>query len=168
MKRIIRRALVAGAVGFIGLQFIPVAQLPAREGGSNPQNPMLQAGLPPHLADKMYQACGNCHTNVTEWPWYSRIAPVSWLMARDVERARKTLNFSEWEHRYKEKPAVAASMLLTACESIRKGRMPLSKYVLLHPEAKLKPSEAEEFCGWSKEQARLLILQHRRKATAAN
>jgi hypothetical protein len=165
MKRIVQRALLAGAAGFIGLQFIPIAQLPAREGTSG-QNPMLQAGMPPQMAERMYQACGNCHTNVTAWPWYSRIAPVSWLVARDVARARKTLNFSEWQDRYKAKPAVAASMLLTACESLRKGRMPLSSYVLMHPEAKLKPSDVQEFCGWGKEQAKALIQQKRQKPIA--
>jgi hypothetical protein len=157
-----RRALMAGAAAFIGLQFIPVAQLPAREGIAR-ENPMLATGMPPALAATMYRSCGNCHTNATAWPWYSRIAPVSWLMARDVERARKTLNFSEWREKHMKRPAVAASLLLTACESLRQGRMPLPGYVLMHPEAKLSPADVGTFCEWSREEARSLMRQSRRK-----
>jgi hypothetical protein len=153
---------MAGAIGFIGLQFIPVGQLPARQAGGD-ENPMLKTGMPPDLAARMYRACGNCHTNATAWPWYSRIAPVSWLMARDVERARKTLNFSEWEEKHAKRPAVAASMLLTACESLRQGRMPLPGYVLMHPESKLSSEDVGSFCAWTHEEARSLMRQSRRK-----
>jgi hypothetical protein len=162
MKRMVRRVLLAGAAGFIGLQFIPVAQLPARQTAEY-ENPMLKTGMPPQMATALYRACGNCHTNVTKWPWYSRIAPMSWLMARDVERARKTLNFSEWQERHAAKPAVAASMLLAACESARQGRMPLPAYLLMHPESKLSPQEVTSFCEWSRDQAKVLIRQGRRK-----
>ena len=161
MKRMVRRVLLAGAAGFIGFQFIPVASLPARQA-TGEENPMLKTRMPQHLAASMYRACGNCHTDATAWPWYSRIAPVSWLMARDVERARKTLNFSEWEEKHAAKPAVAASMLLSACQSIRLGRMPLPAYVLMHPESKLSADEVDAFCAWSQTEARSLIRQSRR------
>lgn len=162
MRRFVRKALLAGAAGFVGLQFIPVAQLPARSPAPV-ENPMLRSGMPPKLADTMYRACGNCHTNATQWPWYSRIAPLSWLMARDVEKARTTLNFSEWQQKHAVKPAVAASLLLTACESLRQGRMPLPAYVMMHPESKVSPVEVGEFCAWTHTEARSLMAQSRRK-----
>jgi hypothetical protein len=83
------------------------------------------------------QACFDCHSNETEWPWYAYIAPMSWLLARDVEKGREVLNFSEWETGSAAGEAEVEEMV----EVISKNQMPLPYYVILHPEADLTDAE---------------------------
>lgn len=80
--------------------------------------------------DVARRACYDCHSNETAWPWYSYVAPVSWLLARDVNEGRSHLNFSEWDRSLHDDPAEIV-------EVVEEGEMPLGKYVLLHPEARL-------------------------------
>lgn len=80
------------------------------------------------------RACFDCHSNETVWPWYSNIAPISWLVQRDTDKGRDELNFSEWEMGEDEAEDIA--------EVIQEGEMPLPPYILLHPTARL--SEAEK------------------------
>jgi hypothetical protein len=80
-------------------------------------------------------ACYDCHSNETVWPWYSNVAPVSWRVAMHVIEGRRHLNFSTWD-----KPQ---SELAEVLESITEGEMPLSDYVMLHPEASLTTAEQE-------------------------
>ena len=81
------------------------------------------------------QACFDCHSNETEWPAYSRIAPVSWLIQRDVSEGRAVLNFSEWQ-RAQEKASEAA-------EEVLEGEMPLRMYQLMHAHARLSTADRE-------------------------
>lgn len=84
------------------------------------------------------RACRNCHSNDTEWPWYSRVAPASWLLRRDVSEGRKFLNFSVWS----EYGAAGQSQLSAlAAQRIKDGTMPPARYLLLHPDAKLSGRE---------------------------
>jgi hypothetical protein len=73
--------------------------------------------------------CYDCHSNQTVWPWYSSVAPISWLVAKDVVDAREHLNFSTWDE-----PNHEAEEIIGAVEE---GEMPLGRYVLLHPSARL-------------------------------
>ena len=79
------------------------------------------------------RACFDCHSNQTVWPWYSNIAPVSWLVSHDVTDGRRKLNFSEWDL-----PQRKAS---DAPEEVEKSEMPPTVYLPMHPEARLTPSE---------------------------
>jgi hypothetical protein len=79
------------------------------------------------------RACFDCHSNETVWPWYSNVAPVSWLNQRDVNDGRSHLNFSEWN-----KPQKHAGH---AAEEIQKGDMPLWFYLPMHPAARLTDAE---------------------------
>jgi Haem-binding domain len=81
------------------------------------------------------RACFDCHSNETRWPWYSNIAPVSWLVQNDVNEGRAHLNFSEWNRPQKHAK--------DATEEVRQGGMPLWYYVPLHAEARLTASEKE-------------------------
>jgi hypothetical protein len=83
------------------------------------------------------RACFDCHSNQTVWPWYSNLAPVSWLVQRDVDEGRERLNFSEWD-RPQEEP-------WEAVEAVSEGEMPPGNYLLLHPSARLAPAEARAF-----------------------
>lgn len=81
------------------------------------------------------RACYDCHSNQTKWPWYASIAPISWLIQRDVDEGRTKLNFSEW-NRPQEEPEEAA-------ESVQEGEMPPWYYTLFQPKAKLSPAERQ-------------------------
>ena len=80
------------------------------------------------------QTCGDCHSNETVWPWYSSIAPVSWLVQRDVDEGRKEFNISEWNRKQDGDEAF---------EVYKEGEMPLKPYLLLHPEARLSNQERD-------------------------
>jgi heme-binding protein len=81
------------------------------------------------------RACFDCHSNETRWPWYSKVAPVSWLVQYDVDKGRRELNFSEWQRSYAEAGEAA--------ETIQEGEMPPAYYTVLHPEARLSPEEKQ-------------------------
>lgn len=80
------------------------------------------------------RACGNCHSNQTQWPWYSHVAPLSWLLRRDVTEGRKFLNFSLWPEYGTEGQA---RLLALAAAELKRGSMPPHRYSALHPEARL-------------------------------
>jgi hypothetical protein len=85
------------------------------------------------------RACFDCHSNETIWPWYSRIAPVSWLVRYDVDEGRSELNFSEWQNgaREGERPDKIS-------KEISKGKMPPFLYLPTHPEARLSDAEKRQ------------------------
>ena len=118
--------------------------------------------VPPHVRSVLAKACANCHSNETKWPWYARIAPVSWLMARDVERGRKAMNFSDWTQQAGRKPATAMGALTAACANVKSGRMPLPQYRMLHPEARLTPAEIGAFCEWTATESREIMAAARK------
>ena len=81
------------------------------------------------------RACFDCHSNQPIWPWYSYVAPVSWLVQNDVDGGRRHLNFTEWDHPQRHAEDVAAQ--------VKQGDMPLWFYVPLHPAARLTGAEKE-------------------------
>lgn len=82
------------------------------------------------------RACFDCHSNETRWPWYSNVAPSSWLVQNHVDEGRRVLNLSEWNR--------ASAEAGEAAEAVREGEMPPRSYVLLHPEARLTDAEREQ------------------------
>ena len=76
----------------------------------------------------------DCHSNETRWPWYSRIAPVSWLVSSDIADGREALNFSEWD-RYSDKEKI--KHIRESWEEISEREMPPYIYIKMHPESKL-------------------------------
>jgi hypothetical protein len=109
-----------------------------------------QAPVPDHVAGLLRQACYDCHSHDTRWPWYSRVAPVSWLVVYDVDTARGHLNFSTWGayHRFER-----ADLLDKGCNLAADGTMPLRRYTWLHPAARLGPADVEALCAWMREEA---------------
>ena len=90
----------------------------------------------PRARELFMRACGDCHSNETVWPWYSNIAAVSWLIQNDVMEGRTHLNISEWGMRENHADEAA--------EIFSEGEMPPVQYLLLHPEARLSPTEKQE------------------------
>ena len=89
------------------------------------------------------RACSDCHSNATVWPWYTQIAPVSWLMAYGVSKGRKAVNFSEWAAYQPEQQRV---LLIESCQDVSQGKMP-GAYTLLHPEMRLSTQDIETICA---------------------
>jgi hypothetical protein len=85
------------------------------------------------------RACFDCHSNETVWPWYSNVAPISWLVYHDVEEGRETLNYSEWGNQRGE-----AAEPEEGAEAIERGQMPPQVYLTMHPEARLSNPEQQE------------------------
>lgn len=90
----------------------------------------------PRTRELFMRACGDCHSNETVWPWYSRVFPVSALIANDVNEGRFRFNISEWGMRENEAGEAA--------EIVQEGEMPPGQFLLMHPEARLTPAEKQE------------------------
>jgi hypothetical protein len=91
------------------------------------------------------QACGNCHSNQTAWPWYSHVAPVSWWIQSHVRKGREEFNFSKWtSYSARQRRAKLDSI----CGLISTGRMPPWSYTMLHPEARLTTTGKKSVCVW--------------------
>jgi len=136
--------LVAACVALVGAQLVPVAATnPPVEPGQT-----LEAVLPvpPEVTTILGRACQDCHSNRTVWPWYSRVAPVSWFLAYHVNEGRGELNFSEWgRYAARRKDRKLKEM----CEQVTKGEMPLLSYTLGHPQAKLSDQDKRRVCQWT-------------------
>ncbi len=105
------------------------------------------ADVPAPVVRILRRSCMDCHSHETRIPWYGRVAPVSWLLAKDVTEAREAMNLSDWGY---GSAAVRMARTVAACQAVRGGRMPKPQYLMLHPEARLSASDVEAMCGWSK------------------
>lgn len=111
------------------------------------------AHIDPATLGIIQRSCQNCHSERTEWPWYSRVAPGSWLLEQDVSQARSRFNLSHWTE---YTPDQQMSILTDIGVAARAGVMPPSRYTLLHPDARLSSAERQEIYAWSKAERRLL------------
>ena len=129
MKRIITIIIVGLLAVFLLIQLVPFGHQ-----HSNPpvvQEPKWDS---PQTRELAKRACFDCHSNETIWPWYSNVAPVSWLVQQDVDEGRRYLNFSDWG-RVREAHEIP--------EVITRNRMPPSNFQIMHPEARLTQAEKD-------------------------
>lgn len=101
---------------------------------------------PPEVMSILRKACFDCHSNETNWPWYSYVAPISWLVAHDVEEGREELNFSRWDT---YDASHKAHKIQECGEEVAEGEMPLWFYLPTHPEARLTSAEVARIVQWS-------------------
>ena len=150
--RVVRWLLLAVAAFLVFAQFVPVDRSnPVSDPG---RDIVAQLSPPAPVAAALERSCRDCHSNGTRWPWYSRVAPASWLVADDVHEARRKLNFSEWAGYDTQR---AAERLNEICDEVKSGGMPMAKYTLLHRDAALTQQDVSAVCGWAKaERSRLL------------
>ena len=128
LRKTIKITLIGLASVLLVIQLVPYGR-----DHSNPpvaQEPNWDQAGTRELA---VRACFDCHSNETRWPWYSHIAPASWLLQRDVDVGRGVVNFSEWHRSYEEASESA--------ETVVEGEMPPWYYVMLHPPARLTREE---------------------------
>lgn len=121
------------------------------------------SNVPEEVQRVLVQKCGDCHSNNTRWPVYSRIAPSSWLVEHDVHEGREHMNFSNWE-RYGIDSRI--DLLSKISNQLRQGKMPLKQYLLLHPDARLSESERKLIVDWTKvERKRLAAIAARQESS---
>jgi hypothetical protein len=105
------------------------------------------------VANVFAHACINCHSEKTRWPWYSHVAPVSWIVENDVKRARERLNLSRWDRL----DTAEQRQLLTAIATVIENReMPLHRYVVFHPGVKLSAADSVQVIEWTHAERRRL------------
>jgi len=138
LRRIATGTSVVLVTALVLIQFVPVDQT----------NPAVETDVPasPEVRAVLRRSCYDCHSNETVWTWYSQIAPVSWLIARDVHEGRKQLNFSTWN---RLSTADQSKALHESWEKVAEGEMPLWFYLPMHPEARLSAQDRTTLHAWS-------------------
>lgn len=139
LKRMLPKLGVGLAVALVVMQFIPVDR----------SNPPVTSEIPASAAvdSVIRRACYDCHSNETVWPWYSRVAPVSFLVARDVHQGRRHLNFSTWGD---YNTAKQSKLVREIWEQVSQGEMPMTIYLPMHPQARLSAQDKAVFEAWAK------------------
>ena len=140
MSRRLKLAVVVFVV-FAAAQLVrPERANPAIDASRTIQ---AHSGTASGLVAVLDRACSDCHSNRTVWPWYTEIAPLSWLMAYGVTAGRKAVNFSEWAA---YPPEQQRKLLVESCQDASEGKMP-GPYTLLHPEVRLSAQDVETICA---------------------
>lgn len=104
---------------------------------------------PEEIATLIKNACYDCHSHQAKYPWYSNVAPISWLLENHINEGREHLNFSTWGT-YEAKKA--DHKLEECMEEIKKGNMPMKPYVLMHSEAKMTDEQKTTLVAWFESQ----------------
>lgn len=137
MKPFIKRLLVGAAfffvAGLLAIQWVPY-------GRQHDNPPVIREPdwSSPQAREVAQQACFDCHSNETVWPWYSSVAPVSWFVQHDVEEGRQILNFSEWGSGREGEESEELH------EVMEEDEMPPASYLFLHAEARLSETEKSQ------------------------
>jgi len=127
-KKLLRRTLLALAAIFVLIQLWPYGRK-----HDNPPGRVEPQWDSPRTRALAVAACFDCHSNETRWPWYSHVAPVSWLVQKDIEEGREHLNFQEFDRRQKN--------ATEAADELEDGKMPLKSYRWMHGEARLSDAD---------------------------
>lgn len=142
MKAVRKRLFLYLLGGLVVIQFVPLERTnPPVEGEVEAADVVLST---------LRSSCYDCHSNETRWPWYSRVAPVSWWIARHVREGRQRLNFSTWAGMSGEDEERAREDIW---EAVERGSMPLSDYLRMHPEAVLTDPQMEALRRWAEGRA---------------
>ena len=140
------------AVIFLLIQLFPIS-LPANIQ-PNPSDIVLNGQANIEVGKILRTSCYDCHSNEVRYPWYSQIAPISWLVAHDVEEGREELNFSIWME-YDEKRMIRK--LEEIAEEVEDGEMPLGVYSSIHSQASIDAAELEILKSWTRELRQTLV-----------
>lgn len=136
----IKKTVIVLVIALVAMQFIPVER-------SNPSD-RGQPAAPSEVETILRRACYDCHSNETRWRWYAQIAPISFLLARDVKEGRREVNFSIWD-RYEQRRK--ARKLKEIVKEVEEGDMPPWYYVSVHADARLSQADREAIVKWAKQ-----------------
>lgn len=136
---LLKKIILVLIIVFIGIQFIPV------ERTNPPINGEISA--PAEIKGILEKSCYDCHSNKTNWPWYSYVAPVSFFVTSDTQNGRKHVNFTEWnKYSSNDKKEIIEECI----EEIEEENMPRPIYTLFHPNAKLNSVSIKKLKDWAK------------------
>lgn len=110
--------------------------------------------LPEHISVMLKESCYDCHSNETIYPWYSYMAPVSWLVVKDIREGREELNFSHWESQNKMDKAKNLDKII---DEVTDENMPMPIYTIMHTEAKLSNDDRLLLAEWAENYAESLF-----------
>jgi hypothetical protein len=144
--KIIKKLLILLLIVFIVIQFFrPQKNI----SDTIPATDFIAMTKPsPQIEATLRAACYDCHSNNTNYPWYSELAPVSFVIAEHVKDGKKHLNFSEWDTYSAKKKAHKLEELV---EEVEEGHMPEESYTWMHAEAKLTEAQISELTNWAKD-----------------
>lgn len=152
MKKVLRVILIILTGAFLVIQFIP--------SGMPDNQPVKGKGLfelvdvPIETEALLRASCYDCHSQEAKFPWYSHVAPVSWLVARDINVGRENLDFSHWGNLSKRERLGALGEI---SEEVENGSMPMPIYITMHPEADLSDEQREAIMQWTEDAAEELF-----------
>lgn len=138
-----RKILIILTIVFVGIQFVPVALNQSEEVLKN--DIIVALNPPEEIAMILKISCYDCHSNNTIYPWYDKIAPVSWWVANHVEEAKDELNFSEWMSFSQKRKTKKLKEII---EELDEEEMPLESYLIMHGNAKLSEAQVEALKKW--------------------
>lgn len=151
VRRLVQSVLLALLAIFLAIQFVPVHRTnPAFDVAASLERSMP---VPASVKAILDRSCRDCHSNETRWPGYGYVAPMSWLLVRDVDEGRDHLNFSEWGASDAD---TQRDSLIEICRQVRRGNMPLNRYTWIHSSAKLTADDVKTLCEWTVEMRRTL------------
>ena len=128
---------------FVTIQFIRTPKNIAAK--PDPRDIFAIHPAPPEVQKILHNACYDCHSNTTRYPWYAEIQPLSWWLGSHINDGKKHLNFST----FFDYPAKRADAKLeAAADEIAEGSMPLPSYTLAHPDARLTPEQVKALTDW--------------------
>ncbi|MDP8990260.1 MAG: heme-binding domain-containing protein [Acidobacteriota bacterium] len=150
----IKKLLIAvGAAGIAAVGGSLIHPFGAAVAYGPNQTIFREAQIDPETLALVQRACQNCHSQNTAWPWYSHVAPVSWLLERDVQQARSHMNLSQWQDYSTDDRLRLLSVIGSA---VRNRKMPPQRYLILHPEALLSDEEQQQIYYWTRNERRRL------------
>ena len=150
-RRVVRSVLIVLVVIFLAIQLVPVDRTnPPFDAAMSLER---SAPVPARVKAILDRSCKDCHSNETRWPGYGYVAPMSWWLIRDVDKARDQLNFSEWGASDAD---TQRDSLIEMCRQVRRGNMPLKTYIWIHSSAKLTADDVKTLCEWTVEMRRTL------------
>lgn len=151
MRRIIWFLLLLLLIAFVLIQFF---QPEKNKGEASNKHIFSHEEVPEHIKNLLQDACFNCHSNNTNYWWYNKVAPVSWMVDSHIKEGKLELNFSEWaDLDIFEK----ITILEEICQETKRKSMPLKSYRVMHPKAKLNDEQIAVLCTWANKLAEELL-----------
>ncbi len=139
LKKIVLFLLIV----FVGIQFIPTKR--------NESSEVLETDfsktftVPANIQNTFEKSCYDCHSNNTNYPWYNKIQPISWLLENHIKEGKKEFNFSEFGSYSKRKQK---NKLKSLVSQIKDKKMPMQSYTIIHKDAKLSNADKEQIIVW--------------------
>jgi hypothetical protein len=152
MIKFLKILIIALVLVFIALQFVP-NKMPENKAAGN-EDLINSGALSENISTVLRTSCYDCHSNQTSFPWYSKVAPVSWLLAKDIREGRDELNFSEWGSYLKRHQIKHLGKIK---EEVSSGAMPLKKYLIIHRHARLSAEQKSALIAWTEEETKKIL-----------